>query len=172
MTKVSLLLITIAALFASGCREKVTYPIEPILSNPTFALNRVAASDTTPANYKVVLTCTFTDGDGDIGLTKVDTTPPNNYNFFIDYFEKIDGVFTKITTSQSLTDTVNFNSRIPILNSDGATKSISGTINIELDVTRSPSSESDTILFKYYIKDRALNKSNILSCGPIGVPRE
>ena len=164
MTKVSLLLLTIIGLLANACSKDVAYPLTPVLSNPQFTIDKIAANDSTATQTIVKLTCSFTDGDGDIGLTSADTLPPNNVNFFIDYYEKIDGAFSKVTAANSITDTVNFNSRVPLLNSDGSKKSISGDISIDINVT---ASSSDTIAFQYYLVDRALNKSNSLNSGPI-----
>ncbi len=127
----------------------------------------VKENDGTGVDNKAKLTFTFQDGDGDIGLdnTSHDMHPPYDstsiyyYNFYLDYFEKIDGEFVKIDLPTEQ------NARIPRL-SDVTPESIEGTIDIDL-LINNPLSTNDTIKFDFYIYDRALNKSNVESTPPI-----
>jgi hypothetical protein len=60
-------------------------------------------------------------------------------------------------------DSVTFNARIPILTPAGRNKNIKGTITMTLALYFARQMlESDTIAFEIYIKDRALNESNVL----------
>jgi hypothetical protein len=58
-----------------------------------------------------------------------------------------------------------FNARIPYLTPDDPNKAIKGIIVDTL--TLNPAPLFDTIKFKFYIYDRALNKSNVDSTPPI-----
>jgi hypothetical protein len=111
----------------------------------------------------------FTDGDGDLGLGPSDTLPPYNpgslfyYNFIIDYFEKQNGDFVKVVIAPPIpgADTITNNSRIPRLVPQGRNRSLEGTLLMEL-FTNNPLSAFDTIKYRAYIIDRALNKSNVI----------
>ena len=111
------------------------------------------------------LTISFQDGNGDIGLRPDQKEPPFDTgsiyynNYFIDYYEKQNGTFIKFTSS------VSFNTRIPYLTPDDPTKAIKGIIIDTLPMN--PNHVHDTIKFKFYIYDRALNKSNVDSTPPI-----
>lgn len=105
---------------------------------------------------KVVLKISFTDGDGDIGLTQNDTLPPYDYNFFIKYFEKQNGEFVEI-----IFEHFSFNARIPILTPEGRNKSIKGEIQDTIIINTM--SVYDTIRFETYIVDRALHESNVIT---------
>lgn len=137
------------------CRKPEEFPIEPAIEFVKFT--KIASGNS--IDDKGILTISFTDGDGDIGLSESDTLPPFDtasvyyYNFFIDYFEKKNGTFTKVDLPFSI------NSRIPVLNTSGSTKPLKGTIDIELFINNILS-PFDTIRFECSICDRALHMSN------------
>lgn len=116
-----------------------------------------------------ILKLYFTDGDGDLGLSPSDTFPPFNpgslfyYNFIIDYFEKQNGTFVKVVVAPPVpgADTITNNSRIPRLEPLGRNRALEGMLMMEL-FTNNPFSTFDTIKYKAYIIDRALNKSNVI----------
>lgn len=116
-----------------------------------------------------VLKLYFTDGDGDLGLDPADTFPPFNrgslfyYNFIIDYFEKQNGTYVKVVVAPPIpgADTITNNSRIPRLVAQGRNRSLEGMLMMEL-FTNNPLSTFDTIKYRAYIIDRALNKSNTI----------
>jgi hypothetical protein len=108
-----------------------------------------------------VLTLAFTDGDGDLGLHDNDTLLPFNpgskyyYNFYIDFYEKELGAYIKKTLYPEN------HQRIPYLTPRGQNKALKGTLDISLFINN-PFSENDTVMFEFYIIDRALNYSNII----------
>jgi hypothetical protein len=126
-----------------------------------------------------VLRFSFADGDGNIGLLATDTLPPYDYNLFVTYFERQNGVFKEIflvtpnyiNDSTIVYDTATFNGRIPILMPAGKNKAISGEIEDTLFVNN-PLSAFDTIMFEVYIQDRKLNKSNTIQTPPIVVKKQ
>ncbi len=112
---------------------------------------------------KAILKFSFQDGDGDIGLddTPKDLMPPFDttsvyyYNFYLEYYEKQNGVFTKIDLD------LEQNGRIPRL-SNVYPESIEGEIDMQI-LINNPLSNYDTVKFDFYIYDRDLNMSNIES---------
>ena len=139
-----------------SCAKFEEYPIIPYIEFVSFStIHNVHQLDS--LGY---LTISYTDGDGDIGLTNEENTPPYQYNFFLDIYENINGVQQKIIFPDT---SITFNSRIPVLTPDGVNKSIKGEIRMELELyIMSPFLNSDTISFETYIMDRALNKSNVI----------
>ena len=112
---------------------------------------------------KASLTFYFEDGDGDIGLNNTsedlrppfDTTSIYHYNFFIDYYEKQNGEFVKIDLPAEQ------NARIPRL-SNNTPESIDVTVSVEIFINNIVS-VYDTVKFEFYIVDRALHHSNVVS---------
>ena len=152
-------LISIAMLQAA-CNKVPLYPDEPILTEGSFELLKNSIGQDTA----VLIKFKFTDGDGDLGLTAADTIPPYDKNLFVAYFQKVDGKFEKIVLPGT-TDTLNFNSRIRDYNITGANAAQAEVaLNINISVVL-----ADTILFEYYLRDKARNISNKLSTGPIAL---
>ncbi len=148
-----------AVLFSTvyfACNKLEEYDNRPIiLEGSYYLLQNEQGEDTT-----LVLKFTFTDGDGNVGLSPSDTSAPIDTNVKIDYFEKIDGIFTKILIPGT-TDTLNFNSRIKEFGSRTSTKAeVEVKVNISVVL-------ADTVKFDYYILDKDLNKSNTISTGTI-----
>lgn len=150
-----------------SCSKKEEYPVEPAIA--FYSFSKIAN------NYKVdekgILTISFTDGDGNIGIEPFDTLPPFNfnspyyYNLFIDYYEKINGVFEKIDLP------VSNNARIPFIDADLAERGIRGNIEVELYINNILSTH-DTIKFSVFIYDRALNKSNVIETPEIVIDKK
>ena len=145
-----------------GCRKYDHYPIVPHIELNSFQ----KFADSTGIDQTGVLGLSFTDGDGDLGLTAAQNTGDFQFNLFIKYFEKQKGVFKEVilTSPNTLTgkpDTLWFNGRIPYLTPDGKAKAISGEITDTLFINNFVS-PYDTIKYQIYIKDRALNKSNVV----------
>jgi len=150
------------AVFSSSCLKKEVYPDVPAIKYIGFA----KVPNTSNVDEKGKLTISFTDGDGNIGLSDNDTTPPFNvgsqwyYNFFIDYYEKQNGVLKKIVLPFTL------NSRIPPIEGSGPNKPTTGEIEIELYINN-PMSTFDTVVFEVSICDRDLQLSNVVRSAEI-----
>jgi hypothetical protein len=153
-------LVTCPLAFLS-CLDDNDYPVEPQIQ----FINFKTLINEQNITEQGVLTFSFTDGDGDIGLYDSDTTAPYDYNFYITYYEKQKGVLTKVDLPFTL------NSRIPILNNNGSNKAIKGEIEDTLFVNNALS-QYDTILFEFYIVDRKLHQSNILKTPEIVVIKQ
>ena len=120
----------------------------------------------------------YTDGDGDLGLDESDTLypfgfqDPHYYNLEIDYLKCVNGEFVNtpllsphVPTSPDdtlvLYDTVTFSARFKRLRDSEEPKAISGTMEYKLTV-QNPLSPNDTIKFEIHILDRALHESNAI----------
>lgn len=86
-----------------------------------------------------------------------------NNNFYIDILKRKNGVYSKFYFNNSTCDLVNFNSRIPIFDSEHDGKSLSGTITYYLSsIGWANVLTPDTFKIRFYIYDRALHKSNVV----------
>lgn len=157
----------ILALAFPSCMKKESYPIVPQIE---FAGYYNIFYDSSKIARKGVLTISFTDGDGDLGLHDYDLYPPFDslspyfYNYFIDQYLKINGAFVLDT---SLVTPLRY--RIPYLTPDDPNKAIKGIIVDTLPLNPKP--VHDTIKFSMYIYDRALHKSNVVFTPEIIVRR-
>lgn len=145
-------------LLFSSCLKREEYPIEPHIEY----INFVKYSNQAGIEDKGTLIFSFTDGDGDIGLTAGDTLAPFNkegdyyYNLYIFYNELQNGVLTPIDLP------LPFHTRLPVITPSGNNKAIKGEMEVKLDIYN-PLSTFDTISFDFYLIDRALHKSNMIS---------
>ena len=163
------------ALAVFSCQKKVEYPVEPKIAYEGFTY--LMNPDSTFSGQGVI-SFSYTDGDGDLGLDDSDTLPPFGfndtyyYNMVIDYLKSENGVFVKtpllsphVPTGPAdtlvLFDTVTFNARFKRLRDSEEPKAISGTMDYKLTV-QNPFSPNDTVKFEIRILDRALHESNVV----------
>jgi hypothetical protein len=150
----------IISIFVS-CLKKEEYPVVPQIAYEGFTLE----FDSGLYAQRGYLTISFKDGDGDLGLEPDQKYPPFNegskyyYNYYIDYYEKRNGIFYKVDLGAG------YNSRFPNLTQDDPNKAIKGIIVDTLDFFPPPA--HDTIMLKFFIYDRALHQSNIDSTPPV-----
>jgi hypothetical protein len=168
---IALLFLTMAML---SCQKPVEYPIEPHIKYEGFTY--LINADSTFSGEGVI-SFSYTDGDGDLGLNDADTMPPfgfhdaHYYNMLIDYLKCVNGEYVKTpllswnVQTQSY-DTITFNARFKRLRDTEAPKAISGTMDYTLPV-QNPFSPNDTIKFEIRILDRALHESNVIQTEPI-----
>ena len=161
-------------LAAFSCQKPVEYPVEPAIEYQGFTY--LFNPDSTFSGEGVI-TFSYTDGDGDLGLDDDDTDypfgiqDPYYYNMVVDYLKLENGVFVKTPLlswnpqTQSY-DTVTFNARFHRLRDNNDPKAISGSMEYKLTV-QNPFSPNDTIKFEIHIIDRALHESNVIQTEPI-----
>ncbi len=154
--KISLILLIPILAGLTGCIKEEQYPVEPKIVFESFITRR----DISGKDSSGVITISYTDGDGNIGLFAWDTVEPRKYNFYLKFMELVNNQLVEVKPVDS---TLTFNARIPILTPAGRNKNIKGdiTMNLELYFARQIL-KSDTIAFEIYIKDRDLNESNMV----------
>lgn len=154
----SILFLFAVLLTAQGCLKRETYPIEPHIE----FVNFIKYQNEEGIDTKGTLIFSFTDGDGDIGLSAGDTLPPfhkegdYHYNMYIFYKEMQNGVLTEVNLP------LPFHLRLPVITPSGNNKAIKGDMEVELDIYN-PISVYDTICFSFYLVDRALHVSNTIT---------
>ena len=175
MKKRYLLGLFLMALAVCSCQKPVEYPVEPKIAYEGFTY--LFNADSTFSGEGVI-SFSYTDGDGDLGLDDNDTLPPfgfndtHYYNMVIDYLKSENGVFVKtpllsphVPTGPAdtlvLFDTVTFNARFKRLRDSEEPRAISGTMDYKLTV-QNPFSPNDTVKFEIRIFDRALHESNVI----------
>ena len=145
----------------------------------------------------ILLSVTYQDGDGDLGLSSGDTTVPYSetvcpndirssdcltsqkvqnqfrHNFFVFIKrQNVQGLFEIV----NFPDNITFNARFPKLIDGDVQRPLSGEINNTLEIfynfANSPFKSGDIIVFEVQIADRNLNLSNKLLTNmiKIGVP--
>lgn len=99
----------------------------------------------------------FVDGDGDIGF---DTTSPRKNTIFLEKY--------KIKNSQEVLVEllVPLEFYVPLLENSEPDIALRGEMLVN-DLNELTSSLNDTIMYKFYIVDRAGNKSNVETTGPL-----
>lgn len=161
MTKVKIFFLLLLIVIFFSCKKDDEFSDIPEIKFEAFTKVYNPASG---LYDRGVLKFSFTDGDGDIGLSQNDTLPPYDYNLFITYYEirnkdTVEVPLTYYDPVENKIDTLTMNARIPVLNPNENGKAIKGEIEDTLFIYNYNSSY-DTILFEVYIKDKALNQSN------------
>lgn len=183
--KKALILLFFVPFFFWGCPEIEEVSPVPHIEFQKFIINTELDSlgNRMPVGY---LSFNFIDGDADLGVLKsVDTNlalPDSvKHGIFIDFFEKKNGIYIRYYPTQLVTktvkivrpdtsffmdsvyvDTISFNKYLPYdekLNRVGQNKIVKGVIRVKLPFEKDP--EKDSMRFEFYIRDRALNKSNV-----------
>jgi len=150
----------------SGCMKKQSFPDTPEIS----LLSLDLTYDTAHVVRTGILSISYQDGNGDIGLNPSDTFPPYQrngpyyYNYVMTYFEKQNGVFNQVDLL------IPFSLRIPVLTPNYPDKAIKGFIVDTLGLYPPP--VHDTIKFELFIYDRALHKSNVVTTPEIILKRK
>ena len=156
MTKLGIFsfgLLLLMVLAMGSCQKFEEYPPTPEIAFNDFAL----MVDTAGVAKKALLSISYRDGDGDIGLEQGDTLDPYqaggefHYNLIVKLFEQQNGQFVAMPFV--------FNYRIEPLLPKDQKKSIKGIIDNQIDIF-DPTSSYDTIRFSVKLIDRALNVSN------------
>jgi hypothetical protein len=144
-------------LLATGCMKQESYPDTPQIELNSFTL----VFDSTDYAVQGVLSISFKDGNGDLGLSDGDTLYPYMkdgsyyYNLVIPYFVKQNGAYQQVNLNPPLSG------RFPLLSPNFPNKAIKGVIEDKLPMDPMPA--FDTVKLEAFLYDRALNKSNVLT---------
>lgn len=155
-TKISLFLLILLFTGLTGCIKDVEYPLKPEIEFGGFSTMR----DVSGKDSVGLITISYTDGDGNIGLFEWDTVEPKKYNYYLKFMQYINKELVEFKPPDT---TLTFNARIPILTPAGKNKNIKGDITMTLALYFARQAlQSDTIAFEIYIKDRTLLESNVI----------
>ena len=104
----------------------------------------------------------FEDGDGDLGLPSPDNDQTDTTNLFFTLYRKAGGPMIQAPDDDPLKPS---SYRIPYIDRPGRNKIIKGTIAVTFFYLFY--SDSDTIRYDFYVKDRANHDSNTASTSEI-----
>jgi hypothetical protein len=154
MSKRIIGLLILTTIIVSCVRIK-NLPDEPMVEFRSFTL--FDSTDILGNELKAgVLTFYFEDGDGDLGLAAPDSiTTADTTNLFFTLYRKTDGVFHEVGDDDFLKPSAY---RIPYLEPIGQNDILTGTIDITMMYFIY--SDTDTLYYNFYVKDRAGNISN------------
>ncbi len=140
--------------------------IEKLPSVPRIEFNSFSVFDTTDIlgnNAKAGrLNFYFEDGDGDLGLDLPTGEEEDTTNIFFSLYRKTNGALEPAPANDPLQPSTY---RIPFMEKQGQNQILKGTISITFLYLFY--SGADTIVYDFYIKDRAQNESNTVSTNEI-----
>ena len=154
-----------AGIAVSSCIKKPTYPSEPVIEYKDF-LRYGNSSD--PDSVELVVS--FTDNEGDIGLEQGDT---NNSifklgNIFMVFYYDSNGTWAAFDPNAAAPfDTMIIPYRVPLVLQEGdESEPMKGLIYVK---QKKPIkfSEHKKIMYKVYMYDKAMHKSNTVDTPPI-----
>ncbi len=154
-------LVFIGFIFLNACKKVEQLPAVPHIDFTSFTI--FDTTDILGNNSKGGrLKFHFEDGDGDLGLNAPTGGQTDSTNLFFTLFRKEGGVMLQAPDNDPLKPS---SYRIPYMDRLGQNKILKGTISVTfLYLFYSP---ADTIRYDFYIKDRALNESNVVSTSEI-----
>ncbi|PKP51613.1 MAG: hypothetical protein CVT95_00515 [Bacteroidetes bacterium HGW-Bacteroidetes-12] len=149
-------LVIIILLFLSfGCEKEDPTPVPPEI---TFLDGWFS-----PDQSFVTVRFEFYDGDGDLGLKQFENLGNQEFNLFVDYYEKQNGIWVlkspiiNFNVSENKFDTTELHLRIPFIENE-AKKPLEGETEVKLLFDFN----ADTFRYELFIVDRALHKSNTI----------
>lgn len=152
MSKIrNIILILVLVLAPLSCKKIRQLPPEPKISFTGFIM--FDSTDILGNKHKAgILKFYFEDGDGDIGLDQpyIGDTNPDTTNLTFYLYEKENGFFS------TPSDTLGY--RIPYMERIGQNQILQGTI--EISFLYIGYNEFDTLLYEFFLEDRAGNISN------------
>jgi hypothetical protein len=162
MKKIRYSLILIFTVVLYSCHKIETLPDVPHIEYTNFSI-----FDTTDILGNISkggrLRFYFEDGDGDLGLTAPNTINADSTNLFMTIYRKINGEMIPVVADNDPLKPSEY--RIPYMTRLGRNQILKGTISVTFlypFYTR-----IDTVMYDFYIKDRALNESNVASTNEI-----
>jgi hypothetical protein len=122
---------------------------EEVSDVPAIAFESISPNTAQEYTDDIIITISYTDGDGDLGENN-----PDINNLFVE--DNRNGIEYKF--------------RIPELSPSGSTITIEGNFNITINGTGiTDESSSQKVDYSIYVKDRAGNKSNIITTSSITI---
>lgn len=160
-----LIIIISASLFLNSCRK-----IEHLPDIPRIEFTSFQIFDTTDILGNIAkggrLKFYFEDGDGDLGLNVPGINSIDTTNLYFTLYRKKGGSMVKAPDNDALRPS---SYRIPYMERKGVNTILKGTISVTFLYLFYD--QTDTIQYEFYLKDRALNKSNVESTSEIIVSK-
>jgi len=154
-----LVFIALIALFSGACRKIQQLPDEPRVEFKSFTV-----FDTIDILGNQIkggrLNFYFEDGDGDLGLATPEadrTDITDTTNLFLVLYRKTGGVMEQVPEDDYMKP---YSYRIPYMESPSQNKILKGTVTLTFFYLFYPPEVNDTVMYDFYIKDRADNISN------------
>lgn len=179
----------ICAILLTGCLVTSCDLIPDFSRQPSISFKGITPFRlNSPLRDSLIITISFQDGDGNLGLSAQDVNPPFNadttvngqrqanpffFNYHISTFKKMNGSFV---LAEFATPNFNFNGRFPVLKPDGESGPIEGELDysVRIEPPQSFINErfiqvGDTLQFEIFIYDRDLKKSNTVRTSEVVV---
>lgn len=147
-------------LLVLGCKKNDPNPAPPII---TF-LDANLSTDKTFSTVRFE----FFDNDGDLGLKQNESSGNQEFNLFIDYYEKNNGVWElkspviTFNINDNKYDTSELHLRVPFIENE-ENNSLKGETSVNLFYNFN----ADTFRYELTLKDRALQESNTITTSTI-----
>jgi len=156
-----LIVLLIFTLILDSCKKIEKLPAVPHIEFTSFTI-----FDTTDILGNISkggrLRFHFEDGDGDMGLNAPLGVQTDSTNLFFTLFRKKGGTMSPAPDNDPLKPSAY---RVPYMERLGQNKILKGTISVTFLYLFF--NNTDTIRYDFYIKDRALNESNVVSTSEI-----
>jgi hypothetical protein len=157
MNKITYPVIFSLVLLAAGsCKKIVQLPPEPHIEFTSFTVFDtvdILGNDGKAGRLKFY----FEDGDGNVGLNEPSGNPvADSTNLFFTLYRKTNGEMISASENDPLRPSPY---RIPFMDRQGQNKILKGTISVTFLYLFY--NASDTIKYDFYLRDRALNDSNL-----------
>jgi hypothetical protein len=172
------LLVALAGTAVASCISPPEYPDTPSIDFKELSVIRYPGQNGAVPFDTIVVTLSFRDGDGDLGLSPTDinepyqefigpgrtTRNPNYYNYYIQPYVRStpNGPFVKFVNPPPFGFEGEYNSRYPRLEPNSDKKApLKGDLRFKLGLALgAPFQPGQEVRFEISIKDRALNESN------------
>jgi len=99
----------------------------------------------------------FEDGDGNLGLASPEDTGLDTTNLFFTLYRKINGEMVQVADDDNMKPS---SYRIPYMDREGQNKILRGTIYVTFIYLFYEPAHNDTLMYEFWLKDRAENVSN------------
>ncbi len=157
MKKVSAFILFGAIFSLVGCYKEPSFDVKPNIIGIDIRKEIRIDQFTGSKKDSVILTTTFQDGDGDVGVNekeKATAQLTNDFNYIVRIFRKKKGVFTEFIPS------VPYSGFLFRQRADGKIGPIESVVDYSIDFPHPFTPKKDSLKFQITIKDRAGNISN------------
>jgi len=156
---ISLITISLCLIILASCSKIEQLPAEPRIEFRSFQV--IDTTDILGNNIKGGrLKFYFEDGDGNLGLRSAESGSPDTTNLFFTLYRKENGLWNEVPDDDPIKPS---GYRIPYIERNGQNKILRGTVAITFLYFFYEPLSRDTVIYDFYIKDRAGNESNTAS---------